>query len=82
MKAGQHLLGVTFIEHNEIRDEETLRPRMRGRGTQLAIASVTISGPYDTIGSGETPSRRRIFVCRPASAADELPCAKRILSTR
>jgi hypothetical protein len=81
MKSGQHLVGVTFVERNEIRDEETLRPRMRGRGTQIAIASVTISGPYDVVGSGDTPSRRRIFVCRPASAADELPCAKRILST-
>jgi hypothetical protein len=81
MKPGQHLVGVTFVERNEIRDEETLRPRMRGRGTQIAIASVTISGPYDVVGSGDTPSRRRIFVCRPASAADELPCAKQILST-
>jgi hypothetical protein len=81
MKSGQHLIGVTFVERNEIRDEETLRPRMRGRGTQIAIASVTISGPYDVTGAGDTPSRRRIFVCRPATAADELPCARRILST-
>src|SRR5215468_4981306 len=62
MKSGQHLVGVTFIERNEIRDEETLRPRLRGRGTQIAIAAVTISGPYDVVGSGDTPSRRRIFV--------------------
>src|SRR5262249_7934453 len=81
MKAGQHLVGVTFVERNEIRDEETLRPRMRGRGTQIAIASVTISGPYDVAGSGDTPSRRHIFVCRPTTTSDELPCAKRILST-
>ena len=39
VKAGPHLIGVTFIERNEVRDEETLRPRMRGRGTQPAIAS-------------------------------------------
>jgi Protein of unknown function (DUF1592)/Protein of unknown function (DUF1588)/Protein of unknown function (DUF1585)/Protein of unknown function (DUF1595)/Protein of unknown function (DUF1587)/Cytochrome C oxidase, cbb3-type, subunit III len=81
MKSGPHLLGVTFVERNEIRDEETLRPRMRGRGTQIAIASVTISGPYNTVGSGDTPSRRRIFVCRPAAASEESPCARRILST-
>ena len=31
--------------------------------------------------SGDTPARRRIFVCRPAAAADETPCARRILST-
>ena len=38
---------------------------MRGRGTLPAIAMVTISGPYDATGPGDTPSRRRIFVCRP-----------------
>lgn len=40
-----------------------------------------ISGPYKATGVGETPSRRRIFVCRPARAVDEEPCASRILST-
>ena len=32
-------------------------------------------------GRGETPSRDRIFVCRPSTTADELPCARIILST-
>ena len=59
------LIGVTFVEQNEARDEETLRPRMRSRGTQPAIASVTISGPYNAKGPGDTPSRRRIFVVPP-----------------
>jgi len=40
-----------------------------------------ISGPYNATGVGETPSRQRIFVCRPARVADEEPCASRILST-
>ena len=31
--------------------------------------------------SGDTASRRKIFVCQPASAKDELPCARKILST-
>src|SRR5207253_8941720 len=81
VKAVQRLVGVTFIEHNAARDEETLRPRMRSRGTQPALASVTISGPYNVKGSGDTPSRRRLFVCKPAGAADELACARKILST-
>ena len=54
---------------------------MRSRGTQPAINSVTISGPYNVTGAGDSPSRRRIFVCKPASAGEELPCARRILST-
>jgi Protein of unknown function (DUF1592)/Protein of unknown function (DUF1588)/Protein of unknown function (DUF1585)/Protein of unknown function (DUF1595)/Protein of unknown function (DUF1587) len=81
VKAGPRLMGITFINQNEMRDEETLRPQMRDRGTRLAIASVTISGPYSAKGPGDTPSRKRIFACRPETAADELPCAKRILST-
>src|SRR5262245_36901557 len=54
---------------------------MRSRGTQPAIASVTISGPFDVKASGDSPSRKRIFVCTPSTAANELPCAKRILSS-
>ena len=81
VKAGPRSVGVTFLEQNHTRDEETLRPQMRGRGTRLAIASVTITGPFQATGPGDTPSRQRIFACRPASAQDELPCARRILST-
>ena len=80
VKAGPRLIGVTFIERNELRDEEVLRPRMRSAGPELAVEVVTISGPYDVKGPGDTPSRRRIFACRPASASEEEPCASRILT--
>jgi hypothetical protein len=81
LKAGPKLIGVAFVQRTEARDEATLRPRMRSRGTQPAINGVTISGPYNATGGGDSPSRRRIFLCRPASAAEELSCARRILST-
>ena len=42
---------------------------------------MTISGPYAATGPGETPSRDRLFVCRPKSTAEEAPCAREILST-
>jgi hypothetical protein len=71
---------VTFVQHTEARDETILRPRTRGRGTEPAIDSVTISGPFHASGPGDTPSRQAIFVCRPASAAEELPCAEKILA--
>jgi hypothetical protein len=45
------------------------------------ITQVAISGPYNPTGPGDTPSRRRLLVCTPTSAADEEPCARRILST-
>jgi len=80
IKAGPRLVGVTFVQHTEARDETILRPRTRGRGTEPAIDSVTISGPFQASGPGDTPSRHAIFVCRPASAAEELPCAEKILA--
>jgi hypothetical protein len=54
---------------------------MRGRGTQPALAGVTISGPYNVSGPGDSPTRRRIFLCKPVKSADELACATKILST-
>ncbi|MGA3235771.1 MAG: DUF1592 domain-containing protein [Bryobacteraceae bacterium] len=79
VKAGPRVIGVTFIERDEVRDEEVLRPRLRSTGPELAVEMVTISGPYNAKGPGDTPSRQRIFVCRPVSASEEAPCAQRIL---
>ena len=81
VKAGPRLLGVAFVQRTEARDENVLRPRMRGRGTQTALVNVTISGPYNSTGPGVTPSRSRIFICRPQKKADEQACAIKILST-
>jgi hypothetical protein len=77
--AGPHLIGITFVEHSEALDEGILRERMRGRGTLPAIAMATIRGPYAATGPGDTPSRGRIFVCRPGSVAEEVPCAEEIM---
>jgi hypothetical protein len=44
------------------------------------VDGVTIQGPLNATGPGDTPSRRAILICRPENAAAELPCARRILS--
>jgi mono/diheme cytochrome c family protein len=44
------------------------------------LKSVIIAGPYNVVGPGETPSRQKIFLCRPENAAQEAPCAAHILS--
>jgi hypothetical protein len=44
------------------------------------VQALTITGPFNATGAGDTPSRREIFVCRPGSVAEETPCAERILS--
>jgi hypothetical protein len=80
LRAGQKMIGIAFVQKSDVRDESTLRPRMRSRGTLPAISTVTISGPFDVTGPGNSPSRQRIFVCTPAGVTDELPCARRILS--
>ena len=81
LKAGPRVIGVTFVQRLASRTEALVRPALRGRGSQPAMASVTISGPYNAVGPGDTPSRRRLFVCYPTSTAEEAPCARRILST-
>jgi hypothetical protein len=45
------------------------------------VSGMTILGPYNPTGRGDTASRARIFVCRPASAKEEDTCAHTILAT-
>jgi cytochrome c5 len=52
-----------------------------GDNTPAGLQSLDIRGPYNGTTPVETPSRQRIFQCRPAGAADEQPCAKKILGT-
>ena len=51
-----------------------------GYSTVPHLARVDITGPYKATGPGDTPSRRRIFVCHPSAPDDEIPCARQILS--
>jgi len=44
------------------------------------LHELQITGPHKVSGLSDTPSRRRIFTCRPLAGSDELPCAKRIVS--
>ncbi|MEP7355364.1 MAG: DUF1587 domain-containing protein, partial [Acidobacteriota bacterium] len=79
--AGPHLIGVTFVQLSRALDESTLSTRPRSRGTQPAVAALNVRGPYKVTGPGNTPSRSQIFICTPANAAAETPCARQILST-
>jgi len=45
------------------------------------VTDLFVAGPYNATGRGETPSRARLFVCRPATAQAEEPCARKILAT-
>jgi hypothetical protein len=79
--AGPHKVGVTFVRRTLALDESTVRVQRRSRGTLPAIELVTVSGPYDATGPGQTPSRDRIFICHPENTAQEGPCARKIIAS-
>ncbi|MBI3208937.1 MAG: DUF1592 domain-containing protein, partial [Candidatus Solibacter usitatus] len=86
VKAGPHQIGVAFLKKLSALPETERQPYQahfnmdRHPRIQPAVYTVTINGPYQQQGAGDSPSRRRIFVCRPSNANDE-DCAKGILST-
>src|SRR6185503_16981065 len=45
------------------------------------VGTVRIEGPFGAAPAKDSPSRARIFVCRPAAAAEETACARRITTT-
>ena len=44
------------------------------------VHRVLVEGPFRVAGSGDTPSRRRIFVCSPEAVVEEAPCAEEIVA--
>ena len=81
--AGPRDIAVTFLPKSGAVSGGVVRSA-RSRSRQPSIASLIISGPYGADGGGDTPSRRRIFSCRPGTGAatgDQQACAREILST-
>jgi len=78
--AGPHDVGVTFYRRNNAASDDPLQQHELNHDTQdmnglPLIEQVTVTGPFDPTGPGDTPSRRRIFTCRPEAAAQETPPA-------
>jgi mono/diheme cytochrome c family protein len=87
LKAGPRSIAVTFLEKTQGYNSRRLQSYVRSSADTIDfsghphIDQFIITGPFNPTGITETPSRRRIFVCRPASTSEETPCARRILST-
>jgi hypothetical protein len=87
VKAGPHEVTVAFLEKPPAGSTLQLQSFLRSSADPLDftgwphIETLTITGPSGTVDRGDTPSRRRIFVCRPRGAADEDACASRIVTT-
>ncbi len=85
--AGPHALGVTFLKNPSSLLEIGRQPYQAHFNTHRhprispAVYQVSITGPYRATGHGDTPSRRRIFVCEPKGTSDEEACARTILAT-
>ena len=94
VSAGPHMVGVSFVARNAAESDEPLQVHERHHDLQdmngiPLIDHVNVTGPFQPTGPGNTPSRERIFTCRPGEhragssgpPADETACARSILST-
>ena len=89
VRAGERRITATFIRQMEGPYEDLIRPNdwsLTGTETSYGTTSLphlirlTIEGPYNPTGVSETRTRKQIFTCRPTTAAEEVPCAQKILS--
>jgi Protein of unknown function (DUF1592)/Protein of unknown function (DUF1588)/Protein of unknown function (DUF1585)/Protein of unknown function (DUF1587)/Protein of unknown function (DUF1595)/Planctomycete cytochrome C len=84
--AGPHDVGVAFLKKHSSLLETTRQPLnvhfnfYRHPRLGPAVYQVSIIGPFEASGPGVTPSRRKIFICRPTGKSDEEDCAQRIIA--
>ena len=88
--AGEHRVTAAFIQRFEGPVNDLIAPIDHTLAdTQIGVAvgittlphvkDFSIVGPYNVTGISDTASRRKIFTCRPTSAADEVTCAGKII---
>jgi hypothetical protein len=87
VKAGPHQIAAAFPKQHSTLLETERQPYQahfnmdRHPRIQTAVYSISVIGPYNPTGPGNSPSRRRILLCSPASTGEEEACAKSILTT-
>ena len=90
VRAGEHKVAVAFVKRTDGPYEDLIKPHewsYAGGGSGGAgittlphLRDVVVAGPYNATGVSETPTRQRIFTCRPTSQGEERTCARSILS--
>jgi hypothetical protein len=76
--AGPHTIAVALVKRSHVDGADGVYDApTRAPG----ISQITIAGPFNARGPGDTPSRRRLYVCTPKADAEEAPCAASILNT-
>ena len=87
VRAGPHDVVAAFIGSAPTMDATKLRPFLKSAFDTLDwtgrphVRTVTVTGPFNATGPGDTPARRRIFICRPAGSSNEESCARQIVAT-
>jgi len=85
--AGPHTVSVAFVQNAQFAEPVRLQSFVRSSVDNFDWAgdphlqTLTVSGPFHPTGPGDTPSRKRIFVCRPENTAKEEACARTIVAT-
>ncbi|MBY0494961.1 MAG: DUF1592 domain-containing protein [Cyanobacteria bacterium] len=90
VKAGTHRLSAAFVQRFDAVPDDLLPPidhsladSQIGAGFGITtlphLREFAVSGPFKVTGVSETPSRKRIFTCRPTSASEESTCAAEII---
>jgi mono/diheme cytochrome c family protein len=82
--AGPHAIGLALIDRQRGAGVDEIYSDFRTNATfttQGGVPTLVVTGPYNATGAGDTPSRRAIFSCKPASAAEETACARTILTS-
>ena len=91
--AGPHTVGAAFVSQGGELVERHRQPFEKvhitvggDQRTQPNVYSISVTGPFEATGPGDTPSRRRIFTCRPAGdaapASASSPAASRRAASR
>jgi mono/diheme cytochrome c family protein len=83
--AGEHEVGYTWRERPFERQDVWQPARRDSQEVHLItglprLKAVMVEGPYKVTGISSTPSREKIFICKPAGGADETACATKILT--
>jgi mono/diheme cytochrome c family protein len=82
--AGPHVIGLSLPDRQRGAGVDEIYSDFRSNATFTnpgGVPSLVITGPHNPTGVGETPSRRKIFTCKPASTGEETSCARSILSS-
>jgi hypothetical protein len=84
--AGVHEVVVTFIERSRVATDDLVAGGIQYQGFGFkgylrlprVIGSIQVVGPYAATGPTRTPSREKLFICKPEGPEQERACAQRI----